>query len=151
MKRHILILTVILLCNFLGSCISLKIKPVTPPENQIEYIHLCKKVDDSGELSEPIDIQSEYTSKDEKIICLIKIQYVSKEIHLRWKWYSPDKKEVRDTGNVAVNRKAKYLEIITAYDEFKLNSIDKDSIKGQWTVVVFINDKLVGRGLFLVK
>jgi len=116
----------------------------------VEYVYLCKKVDDSGTLLKPLDIQSEYTLEDEGIICFVRIKDVSQEIHLRWKWYSTDKQMVRDTGKVMINQDEKYLEVVTAYDRFRLNPKDKEKIEGQWTVVVFLNDKLIARKIFQI-
>ena len=120
-----------------------------PTEDQVEFIYLCKRIDDSGDLLKPLDIQSKFTSKDDHVICFIRLKEIATKIQIRWKWYSPEKKMVRDTGNVVASNDEKYLEAVTAYDMFKINPEDK--IGGQWTVVVFINDKFVGRKTFQVK
>lgn len=148
-RKEILILIFASSCIFLGSCITFKIKPLPPPEDQVEYVLLCKEVDESGDLISPIAIQSEYTSQDSHIICLIRIKNVSKEIHLMWKWYAPEKKMAKDTGNVVINHEEKYLELVTAYDIFEFNP--KENIEGQWRVVVFLNNKLIGRKAFQIK
>lgn len=69
-------------------------------------------------------------------------------IDLRWKWYSPDKKLVRDTGNIVVSKGDRYLAAATAYDRLQLNP--EDIAEGQWTVVIFMNDKFIGKKLFQI-
>jgi len=149
MKKNIIIVILFVLNTFLGSCITFKPDPLVFPDNQVEFIHLCKGMDDSGELLEPVDIQSEFTSKDEHINCFIKLKDVSIKIHLRWKWYSPDDKMVRDTGDVIINQEEKYLGVVTAYDMLQLDTEDKN--EGQWTVVVFMNDKFIESKTFIIK
>ena len=138
-----------MLCSFLGSCITFKSERLFPHDNHVECIHLCRGMEDSGDLLKPVDIQSDFTSKDDHINCFIKLKDVSIKIRLRWKWYSPDRKMVRDTGDVVVNRDEKPLEAVTAYDMLKLNP--EDNSEGQWTVVVFLNDKFIGRKTFQVR
>lgn len=147
MKRHIPLLTLVILVSQTWSCVSFNVDYVPPPDNRIEGIHLCKGIDDSGELLKPLDIQSEFTSKDEHIICFIQLKDIATKLSLRWKWYSPDKKMARDTGKVVVNRVEKYLEAVTAYDRYKPSP--EENIGGQWTVVVFMNDEFIGRKTFL--
>lgn len=128
------------------SCLSFKVNTVFPSEIQVECIHLCKKIDDSGDLLEPLDIRSEFTPADEQIICFIKLKDITSRIRLRWKWYAADGKMARDTGDVVVNQRRKYLEAVTAYDMLKLDL--ENSIEGQWNVAFFINDRLIGRKTF---
>ncbi len=120
--------------SFFWNCISFKIGSFLSSENQVESIHLCKKIDDSGDLLKPLDIQSEFTFKDDHVICLIRLKDIATKIDLRWKWYSPDKKLVRDTGNVIVSQGDRYLAAATAYDRLQLNP--ENIAEGKWTVVI---------------
>ena len=147
MKKHILLLSLVLLLSQTWSCVSFKVDYLPLPDNRIEGIHLCKGIDDRDELLKPMDIQSEFTSKDEHIICFIWLKDIAIKLNLRWKWYSPDKKMVRDTGKFVVNPVERYLEAVTAYDRYKPNP--DENVDGQWTVVVFMNDEFVGRKTFL--
>ncbi len=149
MKRNIIIVILLMLCSFFGSCITFKSEHIFPHDNQVEYIHLCKGVEDSGDLLKPVDIQSDFTSKDDHINCFIKLKDVSIKIRLRWKWYSPDRKMFRDTGDVIVNQDEEYLGVVTAYDMLQLNP--EDNSEGQWTVVVLLNDEFIGRKTFQVR
>jgi hypothetical protein len=149
MKRYFLILIPVLILSLLWSCISIRTKHPLASENTVEDIYLCKKIDESGELLEPLEIQSEFTSEDNCVICFIGLKNIYEKIALRWKWYSPEAKMVRDTGNIIVNQDRKFLEAVTAYDKFKI--IHEDNIEGQWIVAIFIDDKFIGRETFQIK
>jgi hypothetical protein len=148
MKKYLAISVLVILLSFFWNCISFKVGYLLPSENQVESIHLCKKIDDSGDLLKPLDIQSEFDSKDDRVICFIRLKDIATKIELRWKWYSPDKKLVRDTGNVIVSQGDRYLAAATAYDRLQLNP--ENIAEGQWTVVIFMNDKFIGKKLFQI-
>jgi hypothetical protein len=148
MKRYFVISILVISWNFSWSCISFRSGSLFPSENQLDSINLCKKIDDSGDLLEPLDIQSEFSSKDDHVICLIRLKDIATQIRLRWRWYSPDKKLVRDTGNIIISQGDRYLAAATAYDRFRLNP--ENIAEGQWTVVIFMNDKFIGKKLFQV-
>jgi hypothetical protein len=148
MKKYLAISVLVISLIFFWSCISFKVGYLLPSENQVESIHLCKKIDDSGDLLKPLDIQSEFTFKDDRVICFIRLKDIATRIDLRWKWYSPDKKLVRDTGNVIVSQGDRYLAAATAYDRFQLNP--ENIAEGQWIVVIFMNDKFIGKKLFQI-
>ena len=148
MKKYLLFTVIFMLWGFIGSCVSFRPDPPLPTEPRIDRIQLCKKIEDIGDSLNPLEIQSEFTAKDEHVICFIQLKDIDKKISLRWKLYSPKKVMVRDTGDVFVNQDEKYLEDVSAYDKFEL--IHKEDIEGQWTVVVFVNDKLVEKVFFLV-
>lgn len=148
MKKYLVVSVLVISLSFFWSCISFKSGPLFPSGNQVESIHLCKKIDDSGDLLKPLDIQSEFTLKDDRVICFIRLKDIATRIDLRWKWYSPDKKLVRDTGNIIVSQGDRYLAAATAYDRLQLNP--KNIVEGQWTVVIFMNDKFIGKKLFQI-
>ena len=148
MKKYLAISVLVISLSFFWNCISFKVGYLLPSENQVESIHLCKKIDDSGDLLKALDIQSEFTFKDDRVICFIKLKDIATKIGLRWKWYSPDKKLVRDTGNVIVSQGDRYLAAATAYDRLQLNP--ENIAEGQWTVVIFMNDKFIGKKLFQI-
>ncbi len=149
MKIYFLILISVLTLILLGSCISMKMKYLLPSENIIEGIYLCKKIDESAELLKPLEIQSEFTSEDDCVICFIWLNNIYEKIALRWKWYSPEGNMVKDTGNIIVNQERKFLEAVTAYDMFKI--IHEDNIEGRWVVAIFIDDKFIGRKTFQLR
>lgn len=148
MKRYFVIYILTTSLIFFWSCISFKSVSLFPSGNQVESIHLCKKIDDSGDLLKPLDIQSEFTFKDDRVICFIRLKDIATKIDLRWKWYSPDNKLVRDTENVIVSQGDRYLAAATACDRFQLNP--ENIAEGQWTVVIFMNDKFIGKKLFQI-
>ncbi len=148
MKRYLVIFILVIPLIFFWNCISFKAGYIFPSDNQVESIYLCKKIDDSGDLLKPLDIQSEFTVKDDRVICFLRLKDIGTRIDLRWKWYSPDKKLIRDTGNIIVSQGDRYLAAATAYDRLQLNL--ENTPEGQWTVVIFMNDKFIGKKLFQV-
>jgi len=148
MKKYLAISFLVISLSFLWNCISFKTGYLLPSENQVESIHLCKKIDDSGDLLKALDIQSEFTFKDDRVICFIRLKDIATKIDLRWKWYSPAKKLVRDTGNIIASQGDRYLAAATAYDMLQLNP--ENIAEGQWTVVIFMNDKFIGKKLFQI-
>lgn len=148
MKKYLAISALVISLSFFWNCISFKVGYLFPSGNQVESIHLCKKMDDSSDLLKPLDIQSDFTFKDDRVICFIRLKDIGTKIDLRWKWYSPDKKLVRDTGNILVSQGDRYLAVATAYDRLQLNP--ENIAEGQWTVVIFMNDKFIGKKLFQI-
>jgi hypothetical protein len=148
MKRYLVISVLVISLILLWNCISFKSGYLLPSVDQVESIHLCKNIDDSGDLLKPLDIQSEFTFKDDRVICFIGLKDIGTRIDLRWKWYSPDKKLVRDTGNIIVSQGDRYLAAATAYDMFQLNPVN--IAEGRWTVAIFMNDKFIGKKLFQI-
>jgi hypothetical protein len=148
MKRYLVITVLIISLTLFWNCISFKTGYLLSAENQVESIHLCNKIDDNGDLLKPLDIKSEFTLDDGSVICFIRLKDIATRIYLRWKWYSPDKKLARDTGNIIVNQRESHLEAATAYDMFQLSP--EDILEGQWTVVVLMNDKFVGKKLLQI-
>lgn len=150
MKNNVLCMILAVFCLLFKNCVSFKIQPLLPIENQVEYIYLCQGIDESTDLLKPVKIQSEFDSKNVSIFCLIRLKDISNKMQIRWKWYEPDKEMMRDSGSVIVNEDEKYLEIVTAYDKLNLDTEKRESIKGQWVVVIFIDGKLIGERLFQV-
>lgn len=151
MKKYVLFFGLAACSLYMARCVSFKVEVLPPTENQVEYICICKDIEESEDLLSPVEVQSEFGSNGNSIICLIRLKEVSREIQLRWKWFSPDKKLVKDSGNIPVNQDEKYLEVVTAYDKLEFDSQLNKSIKGQWTVAVFIDDELLGKRLFQIK
>ena len=149
MKRYRSLIALELSLLFYLGCISFRIDNPAPSENYLESVQLCKKIDESGELFKPLEIQSEFSSKDELIICLVRLKRIETKILLRWKWYSPEKEMVRDTGDVVINPDQKNLEAVTAYDRLKLSPVD--NVQGLWTVAVFMNNKFIEKKTFQVR
>jgi hypothetical protein len=151
MRKDLVSFAVFIMILLCAGCISFKIQSPPPPENELDVIQLCKNIDLSSDLLKPLDNYSEFTLEDQSVLCFVRLKKISSEVRLRWKWYSPDKKLIRDTENVVVNSDNKYLEIVTAYDELEISDELEENHKGEWTVVFTINDVLTAKKSFLVK
>jgi len=133
----------------LGSCISFKIAPPPPPENQVEAMVLCKRIGQKEALLFPEEIQAEFIAEGEPVHCFVKLRNVSRLIRLKWKWYVPEGDLYRETDEVVVNREEVYLETVTAYD--KIEPAGCEVYEGTWSVVVLIDGALAGRRIFALK
>lgn len=133
--------------NISLSCISFKVPILPEPENQVEKIVLCEDIKTEDDLLVPVEIKSEFEQDRESIICFIQMRYTSREIALKWKWYSPDGNLERDTGGIKVNLENKHLDYVTAYDQL---SFESPPAEGDWTVAVFIDDNLIATRRFKI-
>lgn len=148
--RKIFIISLAAACCFsVGRCISFNSNVLVSPENVINEVAICERIDDSGELLKPLEITSEFDSGAENIICFIGLVNVTQQIRLKWKWYMSEYELYRESPEVTVNEDEEYLEHITAYDKITYDSI-KDR-PGEWLVVVLMNNELIARRFFLVK
>ena len=55
---------------------------------------------------------------------------------------------VRDTGDVELNPGEKFLEIVTAYDRLKIDS--DEAGEGEWTVILLIDNRFIGKKNFRI-
>ena len=148
MNRIIYWTTALLVISLMGSCVSFKIQPPPDPENQVDTIVLCHRVEQKEGLLSPVECQVEFGPGHGPIHCFVRLKNVSQTIQLKWKWYAPEGQLYRETKEVTVNRNAIFLEIVTAYDQIALKQ-DKLN-EGQWIVVVLLNGTLIGRRTFKI-
>ena len=132
----------------LASCLSFKVKAPTPEGNHLELFEICRGVTETRETLAPDEPCTEFTEKDSRIYGFIKVRNAAGGIELRWKWYSPDKKLWKDTGEIAVSEGTEGLYSITAYDFLRTD--DENIPQGEWTVAVFVNNVLAGRKTFRI-
>jgi hypothetical protein len=137
------------MCLFLPGCISFQVAPSPAPETFSVEIFLCKKIDDTGELYQPLDITSEFAPDGQDIICFVRMKNIRKAIRLKWKWYDPDLKLFKETKDMIINAEEEILETISAIDRINVPAESKS--EGQWTVVVIKDREFVGRKTFEVK
>ena len=130
------------------SCMSFKIVSSAPGENILEEIAFCPNVEEDQGILKPAEPRDEFEKDSTQIFCLIKVRVVSKSLTLRWKWYSPEKKLWKDTGDVVVDSGNKSIDSVSAYD--RINPEKDELAQGEWTVAVFINGHLAGRRIFMV-
>jgi len=150
MKKSLKITALLLIFLIVPSCISFRIVPSYPLEGHVERMLFCESVDASGELLEPVEIRSDFTESDDRVVCFVEIKNINKRIGMRWKWYGPDSVLSRDSGHVIINSEERLLEVVTAYDELRLGIRETERKVGQWTVIVLIDGLLVARRTFEV-
>ena len=130
-----------------GACLNFR-PAIQAPDFQVESVVICRSVASDGGLLEPVEAREEYRAADESAVCFVRLRGVSADTWLRWKWYSPDGKLVRDSGQVPVATAGSYLETVTAFDRFDFGPDPAARPAGQWTVAFFIEDALAGRRTF---
>lgn len=134
---------------FLLGCVSLPIvAPPAPEEFSIE-IFLCKKIDDSGELYQPLDIASEFGPDDRDIVCFVRLKKIRRVIRLGWRWYAPDFSLFKETKELIINAEEDILDTISAIDRITVPLESKSA--GQWVVAVFMDRELITRKAFSVR
>ena len=148
MSNRFSFLTIGWLIAICCSCISFKIVSSAPGEHILEKIEFCPNVEENQDVLRPADPRDEFGKDDAQICCLIKVRVVSRSLTLRWRWYSPEKKLWKDTGEVMVDSENKSIDVVSAYD--RINRETDELAKGVWTVAVFLNGHLAGRRIFKV-
>lgn len=146
MNKIIYLAAVLLVIGLIGSCVSFKIQPPADPENQVDTIVLCKRVEQREGLIYPGISLEDFGPEAGPILCYIRLKNVSRTIRLKWRWYAPDGGLYRETKEVTVNRDLIYLEAVTAYDQ--IDPEPEEFYEGRWAVVVLVNGKLIGRRTF---
>jgi len=148
MKITAVLVSILIGCAMLSSCISFKIKSLPTPDNVVLEFSFCDQIDSSGELLKPEEVKSFFAPDVPDIFCFIKLESVSRRIKLFWLWYDPDGQLAKRSKEVLVNPEEKYLELVTAYDRLSLG--EKPRIPGKWKVAVFVNDGLIATRTFQI-
>ncbi len=146
MNRIIHLATALLGISLMGSCVSFKIQPPPEPENQLDTIVLCERVEQKEGLLFPGESFVAFRPGHGPIHCFVRLKNVNQTIRLKWKWYAPEGRLYKETKEVTVNGNSIFLEVVTAYDQIELKPDELD--EGWWTVVVMVNGKLIGRRTF---
>lgn len=144
------LLSALLLISTSG-CISLRVKELPFPEKQVTSMLFCREINESGVLLEPVEPRSEIPQDAVHIHCFVRLEDISDEISVKWKWYSPDKQLKRETEDVVINRERVYLKAVTAYDTYFFDTDSKPGQRGKWTVAFFLNGNLAAGRSFRIK
>jgi len=136
-------------CLLLVDCLSFRVAPSPAPEDLAVEICLCKKIDDTGELYQPVDITSEFARDDRDVFCFVRMKNIRKAARLRWKWYAPDLSLFKETKDMIINAEEDILETISAFDRITIPAEGRS--EGQWTIVLIMDREFIGRKTFVVK
>jgi len=122
-------------------------------DNQFGRMYLCSNIKIEKDLYTPVGITSDFKTLDKKVISFIRLNNINKEIQVRWKWYAPDGRLVRDTVqfDTLVNTQNDFIAVQTMYDELEFAQIEKPLISGMWTVVFYLENLLAGSMNFTLK
>jgi hypothetical protein len=122
-------------------------------DNQFGRMYICSNIKIEKDLYTPAGITSDFNTQDKKVICFVRLNNINKEIQVRWKWYDPDSRLVRDTVqfDTLVNTREDFIMVQTLYDELDLTQIKKPLKGGVWTVVFYLENLLVGSMNFTLK
>jgi hypothetical protein len=135
-------------CVYFSGCFSFKVPPLPLPENYIESLEICKKVEMRDNLLSPIGTSTVFGPLED-LFCYIRLRNTVRKVQIRWKWYAPDQTLARDTGNVDINADEKYLDVVTASDPLSLSSSEKK--EGNWVVCIIINNNLASVRRFVIQ
>jgi hypothetical protein len=140
-------LTLATLLPLTAGCISMAIKVPFPQKNRFERMVICADVEQKKGLFSPVGITSDFNSHNERVICLIRLQEVERDVRVGWRWYDPDGRLVRDIDQFIFNEEG-HATIRTLFDVFPLSS---DLKEGTWTVAFYLEGKVTASGSFLFK
>jgi hypothetical protein len=122
---------------------------VFPSDNQLETFVFCESTQVKNNLFAPVGIKTDFTSKDDAVICYIKLKNVSDRLSVSWRWYSPLNLLKRNSGELILNPNNKFIETATASDSLVLNTTNEDE-QGLWTVTFYINGILIMKRYFTI-
>ncbi|MFH1944640.1 MAG: hypothetical protein ABIK95_03345 [Acidobacteriota bacterium] len=146
-RRGFVLLTLAALLPIASGCISMAIKVPFPQKNRFERMVICTDVEEKKGLFSPLDITSDFNPGNERVICLVRLQEVDRDVRVGWRWYDPDGRLVRDIDQFIYNEEG-LSTVRTLYDLFPLSPELK---AGTWTVVFYLEGKMAASGSFLFK
>ena len=114
---------------------------------------ICSEITKEKDQYSPAGITSDFNSQDKKAICFVRLYDINREIQVHWKWYDPEGFLIRDTiqFDSLVNTQNDFIAVQTMYDELEFAQVKKPIKSGVWTVVFYLEDRLVGSLNFTIK
>jgi hypothetical protein len=129
------------------SCFSFPVEVPLDPECVIDTLAIVKTIPGKDAMEQKI-IPETMAASDPNLYALIKVLQVSKPMKLQWHWYSPDNKLLRQSKNVEINAKGKYLSYFVAWDSLPQSYYAEK--KGLWTVLITADGSFLAKTEFLI-
>lgn len=83
------------------SCSSTKsIQKSAVPPFKIAGTTISKDIKESGNLSMPIELSKEFSTKDKQVVSHVAFHHLTGKHRLRWDWYAPDGKRYQTSGKL---------------------------------------------------
>lgn len=120
-----------------GACISITLQLPEEPDCMVDYYAVCRQLGEDKDYETEI-VSETIQSNDETVYAIIKVLNLSKTVRLNWHWFSPEKKRVKISKPLLVNKSNKFLQYFAAWDSLP-NRYFKDQ-PGTWTVAVTCDD-----------
>jgi hypothetical protein len=134
-----------------AACVTITPKPAPEPECRVAGLEVgaaIRAADDLFELEAP---QNFFPPGTAKVYALVRLTDIPGALRMRWKWYGPDGRLVRDSLDVPANAEGLYLEVLTAFDRLDLGPPDAAPAAGTWQVVFFLDGRLAARRSFVLE
>jgi len=138
-------------CAGWAACVTITPKPPPEPERRLAGLEICAGIRRAGDVFEAVDPRPAFTIGTESLYAFVRIADIPGEVRLRWKWYAPDGRLIRDSGDVAANEQGQYLEVLTAFDRLDLEGPGTAPPAGTWQVVFLLDGSLAVRRTFLLR
>lgn len=145
MLNRIQVLALLAISLSLFSCFSFRIEMPLDPECVIDTLVIVKTIPEKAALEDKIVAEPASTT-DANLYALIKVLQVSKPLKLQWHWYSPDNKLLKESKNIEINAKGKYLSYFVAWDVLPQSYYAGK--KGRWTVLITADGSFLAKTEF---
>jgi hypothetical protein len=127
------------------SCFSFRVEIPLDPECVIDTLVIVKAIPEKAALEEKI-VAEPAAASDPNLYALIKVLQVSKPLKLQWHWYAPDNKLLKESKQVEINAKGKYLSYFVAWDVLPQSYYAEK--KGRWNVVITADGSFLAKTEF---
>lgn len=141
--RKIFRLSLILLLA--PGCVSFNARVPDEPVIVVDYLAIVRSVDREAHYENRLASEA-IRAGDPAVYSLVKVVNVSSPLRLRWNWYNPEKKLVKQSKEIEVNNRKKFLEYFVAWDILPRPLFAGS--KGKWMVVVTADGAFLCRAEF---
>ena len=140
-----------LMAMVLISCSSSKMVR-KPPPFQVVKSTLAKDIEQTGDVSSPMNVSDTFTTSDKKVVSHVQLRNVTGKHTLRWEWYMPDGSLYYQSRKTEVHASnGKYYKDASAWHRIYVNGDKAASLPGTWMVKVFYDDDVVSTRNFEIQ
>lgn len=150
MEKRLLALT-LLLIFFIASCATTPQKPESPAF-KIGGMILSKSIEKTDASATAIEISTNFTISDPRIVASVKLEGLTGTHELRWEWYDPKGEHFLSSENYAIRTsEGKYRRTTTAWHKLPVKGDRAENFPGAWQVKLFFDGNPVAVKNFMIE